>query len=361
MERQTASYQCGAQTPSLARGPAGQCSMRSVKARPASAQSARRWASRRAQEALAVDHQRRAAQALGHAVEQLGLLQQADVGRRAPRRATSGSWPPPAPGRGSGRRCAGACTQSSVHAGQQVVRHVLLVPDRPPVGHRAGEGVRTTRRQSVSPAAMTSSRAGWSSPVAGQVVRVQRLVADGAVAAVLPGPHQRGGDVARAAPHGDRDARDGPCLEGRLGALHNRTLTPTQPNAATHGSPHPGTRGHVADPPDRRRKRRRRQVDGRRACWRSTSSTTRSRFVGFDTDRSHGSLLRFYADYASPALVDRYEALDKIVESRGRTARAGACWSTWRRRPRSRWCSWMDESGVLDMADCRASRCTTGT
>ena len=25
-------------------------------------------------------------------------------------------------------------------------------------------------------------------------------------------------------------------------------------------------------------------------------------FVGFDTDRSHGALLRFYADYASPVL-----------------------------------------------------------
>ena len=38
-------------------------------------------------------------------------------------------------------------------------------------------------------------------------------------------------------------------------------------------------------------------------------------FVGFDTDRSHGSLLRFYADYASPALVDNFEALDAIVET----------------------------------------------
>src|SRR5687768_7698308 len=37
-------------------------------------------------------------------------------------------------------------------------------------------------------------------------------------------------------------------------------------------------------------------------------------FVGFDTDRSHGSLLRFYADYASPALVDSYEALDRVIE-----------------------------------------------
>ena len=38
-------------------------------------------------------------------------------------------------------------------------------------------------------------------------------------------------------------------------------------------------------------------------------------FLGFDTDRSHGSLMRFYAGYASPVLVDRYEALDTIIES----------------------------------------------
>ncbi len=38
-------------------------------------------------------------------------------------------------------------------------------------------------------------------------------------------------------------------------------------------------------------------------------------FVGFDTDRSHGALLRFYADYASPVAIDRAEALDAIVEA----------------------------------------------
>ena len=37
-------------------------------------------------------------------------------------------------------------------------------------------------------------------------------------------------------------------------------------------------------------------------------------FTGFDTDRSHGALMRFYKDYASPVLVDRFEALDAIVE-----------------------------------------------
>jgi hypothetical protein len=36
-------------------------------------------------------------------------------------------------------------------------------------------------------------------------------------------------------------------------------------------------------------------------------------FTGFDTDRSHTSFARFYADYASPVLVDRYEGLDPLV------------------------------------------------
>jgi hypothetical protein len=73
-------------------------------------------------------------------------------------------------------------------------------------------------------------------------------------------------------------------------------------------------------------------------------------FVGFDTDRSHGALTRFYADYASPALVDRYEALDRIIESAveqpGRRVLVDLAAQT--HDPLVRW---MDESGVLDMAD----------
>jgi len=38
-------------------------------------------------------------------------------------------------------------------------------------------------------------------------------------------------------------------------------------------------------------------------------------FLGFDTDKSHGALMRFYAGYASPVVVARYESLDAIVEA----------------------------------------------
>lgn len=73
-------------------------------------------------------------------------------------------------------------------------------------------------------------------------------------------------------------------------------------------------------------------------------------FVGFDTDRSHGALMRFYAEYASPVLVDRYEALDRIVEAAvelpGRRVIVDLAAQT--HEPLVRW---MDESGVLDMAD----------
>lgn len=38
-------------------------------------------------------------------------------------------------------------------------------------------------------------------------------------------------------------------------------------------------------------------------------------FTGFDTDRSHTSFTRFYADYAAPVIVDSYEGLDLIASA----------------------------------------------
>ncbi|MDP1535522.1 MAG: mobilization protein, partial [Rubrivivax sp.] len=73
-------------------------------------------------------------------------------------------------------------------------------------------------------------------------------------------------------------------------------------------------------------------------------------FTGFDTDRSHGALMRFYADYASPVLVDRYETLDAIVEGAIEQpgSRALVDLAAQTHEPLVRW---MDESGVLDLAD----------
>ncbi|MCE2681004.1 MAG: mobilization protein [Burkholderiales bacterium] len=38
-------------------------------------------------------------------------------------------------------------------------------------------------------------------------------------------------------------------------------------------------------------------------------------FTGFDTDRSHTSFTRFYADFAAPVVVDSYEGLDLIASA----------------------------------------------
>lgn len=73
-------------------------------------------------------------------------------------------------------------------------------------------------------------------------------------------------------------------------------------------------------------------------------------FQGFDTDRSHGALMRFYAPYASPVLVDRFEALDAILESAianpGQRVLVDLAAQT--HEPLVRW---MDESGVLSLAE----------
>ena len=73
-------------------------------------------------------------------------------------------------------------------------------------------------------------------------------------------------------------------------------------------------------------------------------------FIGFDTDRSHGALMRFYAGHASPVVVDRYEALDAImeaaVEQPDRRILVDLAAQT--HDPLVRW---MDDSGVLNLAD----------
>jgi hypothetical protein len=70
-------------------------------------------------------------------------------------------------------------------------------------------------------------------------------------------------------------------------------------------------------------------------------------YLGFDTDRSHGSLMRFYSDFASPVLVDRYESLDTVVEAAGENPdkRILVDLAAQTHEPLVKW---MDESGVLE-------------
>jgi hypothetical protein len=72
-------------------------------------------------------------------------------------------------------------------------------------------------------------------------------------------------------------------------------------------------------------------------------------FLGFDTDRSHGSLLRFYTEYASPVVVDNYESLDAIVEAAVEQPdkRVLVDLAAQTHEPLVKW---MDDSGVLETA-----------
>lgn len=71
-------------------------------------------------------------------------------------------------------------------------------------------------------------------------------------------------------------------------------------------------------------------------------------FVGFDTDRSHGSLMRFYTDFASPVVVDNYESLDAIVEAAIEQPEKRILVDL-AAQTHAALVKWMDESGVLDM------------
>src|SRR5712671_5710094 len=71
-------------------------------------------------------------------------------------------------------------------------------------------------------------------------------------------------------------------------------------------------------------------------------------FLGFDTDRSHGSLLRFYADFASPVVVDRYESMDAIMEAAVEQPEKRILVDL-AAQTHDALVKWMDESGVLDM------------
>ncbi|MCX7097501.1 MAG: mobilization protein [Methylococcales bacterium] len=73
-------------------------------------------------------------------------------------------------------------------------------------------------------------------------------------------------------------------------------------------------------------------------------------FIGFDTDRSHGSLLRFYTDYASPTIIDDYQSLDAIIETASEhpEQRILVDLAAQTHYPLAQWIA---ESGVLELAE----------
>lgn len=72
-------------------------------------------------------------------------------------------------------------------------------------------------------------------------------------------------------------------------------------------------------------------------------------FIGFDTDRSHGALLRFYADYAAPMPLDAHDSLDRVLEAAvehpERRVLVDLAAQTQTALTR-----WLDEAGVADVA-----------
>lgn len=72
-------------------------------------------------------------------------------------------------------------------------------------------------------------------------------------------------------------------------------------------------------------------------------------FLGFDTDRSHGSLLRFYSGFASPVVVDSFESLDAIVEAAVEQPEKRILVDL-AAQTHDALVRWMDESGVLELA-----------
>ncbi len=73
-------------------------------------------------------------------------------------------------------------------------------------------------------------------------------------------------------------------------------------------------------------------------------------FIGFDTDRSHGALMRFYAGHASPVLVDRYEALDAIIEAAAEQPERRVLVDL-AAQTHDPLLQWMDDAGVVNLAD----------
>ena len=72
-------------------------------------------------------------------------------------------------------------------------------------------------------------------------------------------------------------------------------------------------------------------------------------FLGFDTDKSHGALMRFYAGYASPVVVDRYESLDAIVEAAA-TDPDRSILVDMAAQTQDALTQWMTDSGLLELS-----------
>lgn len=72
-------------------------------------------------------------------------------------------------------------------------------------------------------------------------------------------------------------------------------------------------------------------------------------FLGFDTDKSHGALMRFYGGYASPIVMDKYESLDAIVEAAAADPNRSILVDL-AAQTQDALTQWMDDSGLLELS-----------
>jgi hypothetical protein len=72
-------------------------------------------------------------------------------------------------------------------------------------------------------------------------------------------------------------------------------------------------------------------------------------FLAFDTDRSHPALMRFYAGYTSPVVIDQAKSLDSIVEAAlaDPERRVLVDLAAQTQQPLE---SWIEDSGLLELA-----------
>ena len=71
-------------------------------------------------------------------------------------------------------------------------------------------------------------------------------------------------------------------------------------------------------------------------------------FIGFDTDQSHGTFSRFYADFASPIIVEDFDSLDEIVATAEGQPNIDIIVDLAAQTSR-KLDQWIDDTGVLDI------------
>ncbi len=72
-------------------------------------------------------------------------------------------------------------------------------------------------------------------------------------------------------------------------------------------------------------------------------------FRGFDTDKSHGALLRFYAQFSTPVVLERHDSLDTVIEAALEDPQQRVLVDLAAQTQQSV-ASWLEDAGVLEVA-----------